>query len=101
MLLHIYILSDFQETDENLNFDEMILEAAKSITAATHALVKAASDSQRELIDQVIFTKIIINLYFKLKLNILFMYREKLQDVYTKPQMMVNGQKDWYLLLDL
>ncbi|XP_026471781.1 talin-1-like [Ctenocephalides felis] len=41
-----------KETDENLNFDEMILEAAKSITAATSALVKAASDSQRELIDQ-------------------------------------------------
>lgn len=40
-----------QETDESLNFDEMILEAAKSIAAATSALVKAASASQRELID--------------------------------------------------
>uniref|UniRef100_A0A8D8RHH2 Talin-2 n=1 Tax=Cacopsylla melanoneura TaxID=428564 RepID=A0A8D8RHH2_9HEMI len=40
-----------QETDETLNFDEMILEAAKSIAAATSALVKAASASQRELID--------------------------------------------------
>lgn len=37
--------------DESLNFDEMILEAAKSITAATSALVKAASAAQRELID--------------------------------------------------
>lgn len=37
--------------DENLNFDEMILEAAKSIAAATSALVKSASAAQRELID--------------------------------------------------
>ncbi|XP_041983955.1 talin-1 isoform X9 [Aricia agestis] len=41
-----------QETDETLNFDEMILEAAKSIIAATSALVRAASAAQRELIDQ-------------------------------------------------
>lgn len=41
-----------QETDESLNFDEMILEAAKSIAAATSALVKAASAAQRELIDK-------------------------------------------------
>ncbi|PNF41180.1 Talin-1 [Cryptotermes secundus] len=41
-----------QEADENLNFDEMILEAAKSIAAANSALVKAASAAQRELIDQ-------------------------------------------------
>lgn len=34
-----------------MNFDEMILEAAKSIAAATSALVKAASAAQRELID--------------------------------------------------
>nr|CAD7458197.1 unnamed protein product [Timema tahoe] len=40
-----------QETDESLNFDEMILEAAKSIAAANSALVKAASAAQRELID--------------------------------------------------
>lgn len=39
------------ELDESLNFDEMILEAAKSIAAATSALVKAASAAQRELID--------------------------------------------------
>ncbi|KAJ8706954.1 hypothetical protein PYW08_011088 [Mythimna loreyi] len=41
-----------QEADESLNFDEMILEAAKSIIAATSALVRAASAAQRELIDQ-------------------------------------------------
>jgi hypothetical protein len=40
----------FQETKEELNFDEMILEAAKSIAAATSALIKAASAAQRELI---------------------------------------------------
>ncbi|KAI4466980.1 huntingtin interacting protein 1 [Holotrichia oblita] len=39
------------DLDESMNFDEMILEAAKSITAATSALVKAASAAQRELID--------------------------------------------------
>ncbi|XP_021951847.1 talin-1 isoform X2 [Folsomia candida] len=40
-----------KEADESLNFDEMILEAAKSIAAATSALVKAASAAQRELVD--------------------------------------------------
>ncbi|KAF5290986.1 hypothetical protein FQA39_LY14517 [Lamprigera yunnana] len=39
------------DLDESMNFDEMILEAAKSIAAATSALVKAASAAQRELID--------------------------------------------------
>lgn len=39
-----------QEADESLNFDEMILEAAKSIAVATSALVKAASAAQRELV---------------------------------------------------
>merc|ERR1739842_163542 len=33
------------------NFDEIILEACKSIAAATSALVKAASSAQRELVD--------------------------------------------------
>lgn len=33
-----------------MTFDEMILEAAKSIAAATSALVKAASAAQRELV---------------------------------------------------
>jgi len=35
-----------------LNFEEQILEAAKSIAAATSALVKAASAAQRELVAQ-------------------------------------------------
>ena len=35
-----------------MNFDEQILEAAKSIAAATAALVKSASAAQRELISQ-------------------------------------------------
>ncbi|XP_042904301.1 talin-2 isoform X1 [Parasteatoda tepidariorum] len=38
------------ETNEDLNFDVLILEAAKSIAAATSALVKAASAAQRELV---------------------------------------------------
>ena len=34
-----------------MNFDEIILEACKSIAAATGALIKAASSAQRELVD--------------------------------------------------
>lgn len=46
------LCSDQQEADESLNFEEQILEAAKSIAAATSALVKAASAAQRELVAQ-------------------------------------------------
>ena len=35
-----------------MNFDELILEAAKSIAAATAALIKAASEAQKELVSQ-------------------------------------------------
>uniref|UniRef100_T1K2Z5 I/LWEQ domain-containing protein n=2 Tax=Tetranychus urticae TaxID=32264 RepID=T1K2Z5_TETUR len=35
---------------EDMNFDEMILEAAKSITSATAALLRAACAAQRELV---------------------------------------------------
>merc|ERR1712223_1575610 len=38
--------------DENMNFDELILEAAKSIAAATAALIKAASEAQRDPVHQ-------------------------------------------------
>ncbi|XP_033109397.1 talin-1-like isoform X3 [Anneissia japonica] len=38
--------------DENLNFEEQILEAAKCIANATSALVKAASAAQKELVLQ-------------------------------------------------
>ena len=41
-----------REVDESLNFEEQILEAAKSIAAATAALIKAASATQRELVAQ-------------------------------------------------
>ncbi|XP_026189574.1 talin-2 isoform X2 [Mastacembelus armatus] len=40
------------KADETLNFEEQILEAAKSIAAATSALVKSASAAQRELVAQ-------------------------------------------------
>ncbi|XP_055631381.1 talin-2 isoform X3 [Toxorhynchites rutilus septentrionalis] len=43
---------EVKEADENMNFDEMILEAAKSIMAASSALVRAANAAQRELVDQ-------------------------------------------------
>lgn len=46
------VLCVSQEADESLNFEEQILEAAKSIAAATSALVKAASAAQRELVAQ-------------------------------------------------
>merc|ERR1719510_590468 len=42
-----------KEIDQShLNFDELILDAAKSIAAATSALIKAASEAQRELVVQ-------------------------------------------------
>ncbi|KAL5020155.1 hypothetical protein ScPMuIL_003047 [Solemya velum] len=41
-----------KEADMDLNFEEQILEAAKSIAAATAALVKSASAAQRELVAQ-------------------------------------------------
>lgn len=47
-----FSISCKQEADESLNFEEQILEAAKSIAAATSALVKAASAAQRELVAQ-------------------------------------------------
>lgn len=51
LTLHLHHLS-LKEADESLNFEEQILEAAKSIAAATSALVKAASAAQRELVAQ-------------------------------------------------
>jgi hexokinase len=52
-----------QEMDDSMNYDEMILEAIKSIAAATSALVKAASAAQRELIDtgKVLYDANIVN----------------------------------------
>lgn len=41
-----------QEINQEKNFDELILDAAKSIAAATSALIKAASEAQRELVLQ-------------------------------------------------
>uniref|UniRef100_A0A671SR51 Talin-2-like n=2 Tax=Sinocyclocheilus anshuiensis TaxID=1608454 RepID=A0A671SR51_9TELE len=41
-----------KQADENLDFEEQILEAARSIAAATSALVKSASAAQRELVAQ-------------------------------------------------
>ena len=51
MTSHVVVLSS-QEANESLNFDEQILEAAKSIAGATAALVKAASAAQQELVSQ-------------------------------------------------
>lgn len=47
-----YFLFFLQQADETLDFEEQILEAAKSIAAATSALVKSASAAQRELVAQ-------------------------------------------------
>ncbi|KAM9183227.1 talin-2 isoform 2-T2 [Dugong dugon] len=41
-----------KQADETLDFEEQILEAARSIAAATSALVKSASAAQRELVAQ-------------------------------------------------
>ena len=52
-----------------LNFDEQILEAAKSIAAATAALVKSASAAQRELVAQgkVSFARLFNNILYNAK----------------------------------
>lgn len=49
--MFIYFLHK-QQADSNLQFDEMILEAARGIMAASSTLVRAANAAQRELIDQ-------------------------------------------------
>merc|ERR1711881_281930 len=41
-----------KEIDPQIEFDELILDAAKSIAKATAALIKAASEAQRELVVQ-------------------------------------------------
>jgi len=41
-----------RNSSENLNFDEQILEAAKSITNAAGVLIKAATAAQKELVAQ-------------------------------------------------
>jgi len=46
------LLHPTQEVDVSMNFDELILDAAKSIAAATAALIKAASEAQKELVAQ-------------------------------------------------
>lgn len=48
----VTVSSPLQQADETLDFEEQILEAAKSIAAATSALVKSASAAQRELVAQ-------------------------------------------------
>lgn len=52
LLNELVIFFSLQQADESLNFEEQILEAAKSIAAATSALVKSASAAQRELVAQ-------------------------------------------------
>ena len=44
--------SHLQDDKQNLNFDECILEAAKSIATASSVLIKAASAAQKELVSQ-------------------------------------------------
>ena len=51
ILLHVFLWS-LQAANENLTFEEQIVEAAKSIAAATGALIKAATLAQRELVAQ-------------------------------------------------
>lgn len=51
-MIYVDFWFSFQQADETLDFEEQILEAAKSIAAATSALVKSASAAQRELVAQ-------------------------------------------------
>lgn len=48
-------VSETGEVNENLNFEEQIIEAAKSITNAAKHLVSAATHAQRELVSSGIF----------------------------------------------
>lgn len=52
ILTNYFLILCKQVTDANMQFDEMILEAARGIMAASSALVRAANAAQRELIDQ-------------------------------------------------
>ena len=47
-----FLLFYQQDIDPNLNFEDQILEAARSIAGATAMLVKAASAAQTELVTQ-------------------------------------------------
>ena len=46
------ILPLAQHANEDLNFEEQILVAAKNIAAATSALVRSATEAQKELVAQ-------------------------------------------------
>ena len=46
----MYLFMSIQEINENLNFDEQILEAAKSIMNAAGALISAATLAQKEIV---------------------------------------------------
>ena len=48
----LFIFSDLKDANQNLSFDECILEAANAIATATSALIKAASAAQKELVLQ-------------------------------------------------
>lgn len=66
-----------QQADESLDFEEQILEAAKSIAAATSALVKSASAAQRELVAQgkVLKSRVITFFLFSLLLLLTKSYK--------------------------
>ena len=51
-MVFLLSLSPPQTADANLSFDAQILEAAKSIAAATKSLVQSARATQRELTEQ-------------------------------------------------
>jgi len=48
----LFLLIFSKAVNENLNFDEQILEAAKSVTNGAVALIKAATNAQKELVSQ-------------------------------------------------
>ena len=49
----VFILNvSLQVAEDDMKFDDMILEAAKSIANATASLIKAASEAQKELVAQ-------------------------------------------------
>ena len=47
-----FVFSVQMVTDENMTFDDLIIESAKSIATASSALIKAATEAQKELVAQ-------------------------------------------------
>ena len=66
-----------QQADESLSFEDQILGAAKSITAAIGTLVKAATQAQKELVAKG-SVSVLLNLLY------IFTYTYSSKNIYIK-----------------